>query len=200
VLCPDANLLSGIVSGWYWKLNRVLKGDFSLSTQLKKVVEVITQSADWRCELFFLFLFQVQDGVLLNGKLEEYQRAFSLVDTTGNGTLGASEIAQLFKNLGQPLSPTKLFRIMEEYDGDGTGEETDMQDPSAQMKVQFVCVSCPHPRSLYVFPGNGKDQRERQSETERICHPASRGWACKSIAYNWSAPLAPLLHSHRHWP
>lgn len=64
---------------------------------------------------------QVQDGVLLDGKLEEYQRAFQLVDTTGNGTLGAGEIAQLFKALGQPLSPTKLFKIMEQYDGDGTG-------------------------------------------------------------------------------
>eukprot|EP00884_Botryococcus_braunii_P007605 jgi/Botrbrau1/16846/Bobra.150_2s0068.1 len=64
----------------------------------------------------------VHDGVLLDGKLEQYQRAFQMVDTTGNGTLGAGEIAQLFKELGQPLSPTKLFKIMEEYDGDGTGQ------------------------------------------------------------------------------
>jgi len=32
---------------------------------------------------------QIEDGVLLDGKLEEYQAAFIAVDTTGDGLLGA---------------------------------------------------------------------------------------------------------------
>ena len=31
---------------------------------------------------------QMQDSMLLDGKLQEYQRAFQAVDTSGNGTLG----------------------------------------------------------------------------------------------------------------
>lgn len=34
-------------------------------------------------------LLQMQDSMLLDGKLREYQRAFQAVDTSGNGTLGA---------------------------------------------------------------------------------------------------------------
>lgn len=38
---------------------------------------------------------QMQDSMLLDGKLQEYQRAFQAVDTSGNGTLGAT--AQLWQ-------------------------------------------------------------------------------------------------------
>lgn len=33
---------------------------------------------------------QVEDGLLLEGKLEEYQAAFSAADTSGDGLLGAN--------------------------------------------------------------------------------------------------------------
>jgi hypothetical protein len=38
---------------------------------------------------------QMQDSMLLDGKLQEYQRAFQAVDTSGNGTLGAAHASLL---------------------------------------------------------------------------------------------------------
>ena len=61
---------------------------------------------------------QMQDGLLVEGKLQEYLHAFEAVDTGNNGLINASEIQQLFENLGQPLKANELVRIMEEYDVD----------------------------------------------------------------------------------
>lgn len=38
------------------------------------------------------------------------------MDKTGNGTIGANELAEVFDSLGQPMSYTQLFRVMEKYD------------------------------------------------------------------------------------
>lgn len=46
----------------------------------------------------------------------EYREAFDRVDTTGDGLLSASEIQQVFDDLGQPLSDTKLWKIFDMYD------------------------------------------------------------------------------------
>jgi Ca2+-binding EF-hand superfamily protein len=35
-------------------------------------------------------VMQVYDGLLLDGKLSEYEEAFKAFDTTGNGTIGMS--------------------------------------------------------------------------------------------------------------
>ena len=65
---------------------------------------------------------QTADGVLLEGKLEEYRTAFNAVDNGGNGTISATEIAQLFESLGTPLSYDKLVRMMAKYDIDKSGQ------------------------------------------------------------------------------
>lgn len=62
---------------------------------------------------------QMQDGLLVEGKLEEYLRAFEAVDTSGNGLIGASEIQSLFEKLGQPIKGDKVAKIMDSYDVDG---------------------------------------------------------------------------------
>lgn len=60
--------------------------------------------------------------MLLEGKLEEYRTAFNAVDNGGNGTISATEIAQLFESLGTPLSYDKLVRMMAKYDVDKSGQ------------------------------------------------------------------------------
>eukprot|EP00197_Chlamydomonas_leiostraca_P003884 CAMPEP_0202867274 /NCGR_PEP_ID=MMETSP1391-20130828/9073_1 /ASSEMBLY_ACC=CAM_ASM_000867 /TAXON_ID=1034604 /ORGANISM="Chlamydomonas leiostraca, Strain SAG 11-49" /LENGTH=362 /DNA_ID=CAMNT_0049547303 /DNA_START=21 /DNA_END=1109 /DNA_ORIENTATION=+ len=64
----------------------------------------------------------VYDGLLLDGKLSEYEAAFNAVDSSGNGTIGATELAQLFSMLGNPVSFEKLVDIMQEYDKDESGQ------------------------------------------------------------------------------
>lgn len=61
---------------------------------------------------------QMQDGLLVEGKLQEYLRAFEAVDTSGNGLIGANEIMALFEQLGQPLKSEKLAKIMDDFDAD----------------------------------------------------------------------------------
>ncbi len=51
---------------------------------------------------------QIYDGILLDGKLSEYEQAFTAIDRSGNGTIGATEVAQLFQEMGNPVSYEKL--------------------------------------------------------------------------------------------
>lgn len=62
-----------------------------------------------------------QDQIFLTGKLQEYRNAFRLVDAGGNGSIGATELYQLLKRLGNPVSYDKLVRIMETYDTNQSG-------------------------------------------------------------------------------
>lgn len=62
---------------------------------------------------------QMQDGLLVEGKLQEYMQAFDAVDTSGNGLIGANEIQDLFHKLGQPIKSDKVANIMTQYDIDG---------------------------------------------------------------------------------
>ncbi|EFJ46357.1 hypothetical protein VOLCADRAFT_105559 [Volvox carteri f. nagariensis] len=62
------------------------------------------------------------DGILLEGALSEYESAFKAVDKSGNGTIGATELGQLFAKLGNPVSPEKLVDLMQEYDKDDSGQ------------------------------------------------------------------------------
>lgn len=59
-----------------------------------------------------------QDGLLLEGKLEEYERAFGGVDQQGGGTglISRAALGQLFAGLGRPLSADKLKEIADEAD------------------------------------------------------------------------------------
>ena len=56
---------------------------------------------------------QVYDGLLLEGQLGEYEAAFRAVDKSGNGTIGANELGQLFAKLGSPMSLEKLVEVMQ---------------------------------------------------------------------------------------
>ncbi|GFH21753.1 uncharacterized protein HaLaN_19116, partial [Haematococcus lacustris] len=55
----------------------------------------------------------VYDGLLLDGKFNEYEEAFKTVDSSGNGTIGATELAQVFASLGAPISYEKLVDVMQ---------------------------------------------------------------------------------------
>lgn len=60
-------------------------------------------------------------GALLDGKFLEYREAWQKLAGSENGTLGASQIQQVFKNLGNPLSENKLWKIFDRYDTDKNG-------------------------------------------------------------------------------
>ncbi|KAG2485016.1 hypothetical protein HYH03_016219 [Edaphochlamys debaryana] len=64
----------------------------------------------------------VFDGMLLEGQLADYERCFRAVDKSGNGTIGATELGQLFAQLGTPLTPEKLVDLMQMYDKDESGQ------------------------------------------------------------------------------
>ncbi|GBF93539.1 hypothetical protein Rsub_06259 [Raphidocelis subcapitata] len=59
----------------------------------------------------------VYDGLLLEGTLADYEHAFKAVDDSGNGTIGATELSELFKQLGQPISQDKLVDIFMKVGG-----------------------------------------------------------------------------------
>ena len=62
------------------------------------------------------------DGVLLAGTVDQYQAAFSALDTGGNGTLGPTEVADLMRGLGRPLSYEDLCALMKDFDLDASGQ------------------------------------------------------------------------------
>lgn len=64
----------------------------------------------------------IYDGILLDGKLSEYEQAFAAIDTSGNGTIGATEIAALFQQLGQSMSYERLVEVFQRYDLDQSGQ------------------------------------------------------------------------------
>jgi Ca2+-binding EF-hand superfamily protein len=66
-------------------------------------------------------LLQARAGALLDGKFLEYREAWQKLAGSENGTLGASQIQQVFKNLGNPLSENKLWKIFDRYDTDKNG-------------------------------------------------------------------------------
>jgi Ca2+-binding EF-hand superfamily protein len=68
------------------------------------------------------FVQMATDGMLLEGKLQEYRAAFHAMDTTGNGTIAGCEIEALFERMGQPLTRGKLWKIMDQYDQDANGQ------------------------------------------------------------------------------
>uniref|UniRef100_A0A061SGG2 Ef-hand domain-containing thioredoxin n=1 Tax=Tetraselmis sp. GSL018 TaxID=582737 RepID=A0A061SGG2_9CHLO len=115
------------------------------------------------------FTSMMQDRIILEGKLEEYEAAFRAVDTSGNGTVGATEIAELFDSIGQPMSYMQLFRVMEKYDKDGSGQIDfkeflnmfrdqllDLQDILDYVKISSAeSTSAPsEPRLISVDPGS----------------------------------------------
>mmetsp|Transcript_89441 Transcript_89441/g.230883 ORF Transcript_89441/g.230883 Transcript_89441/m.230883 type:complete len:415 (-) Transcript_89441:124-1368(-) len=56
------------------------------------------------------------DGLLLEGALEDYEKAFSAVDVLGEGLISRSELGQLFAGMGQVMSPEELDKIVDEAD------------------------------------------------------------------------------------
>lgn len=57
-----------------------------------------------------------RDGLLLKGKLEEYEQAFNGVDKAGSGLISREQLGKLFTGLGRPMSAEELDRIVEEAD------------------------------------------------------------------------------------
>lgn len=81
-----------------------------------------TGASDPEAISFREYCVLMQDGLLVEGKLQEYMQAFDAVDTSGNGLIGANEIQDLFHKLGQPIKSDKVANIMTQYDIDGSGQ------------------------------------------------------------------------------
>ncbi|KAI8471846.1 MAG: hypothetical protein J3K34DRAFT_415917 [Monoraphidium minutum] len=64
----------------------------------------------------------VLDGLLLEGTFGDYERAFRAVDDSKNGSIGATELAEMFRQLGNPMSADKLADVFMKYDVDGSGQ------------------------------------------------------------------------------
>lgn len=56
------------------------------------------------------------DGLLLEGKLEEYERAFAGVDRSGDGVISKAELGELFAGLGKKITAAELDKIVDEAD------------------------------------------------------------------------------------
>ncbi|CAJ1446112.1 unnamed protein product, partial [Effrenium voratum] len=61
------------------------------------------------------------DGLLLEGKLDEYEKAFNGVDKSGTGVISSEELWELFSGLGRAVSKEELARIIDEADVDHDG-------------------------------------------------------------------------------
>lgn len=117
----DKNELRDLLEG--------ISGDDNTSTAQHWVVDAIVDSvmasfdSEGNNDLTFSdFARLMDDSVLLDGKLREYQDAFQAIDTSGNGLLTASEVKALFEDLGHSLTDQKLFDIMEKCDAGGQGQ------------------------------------------------------------------------------
>jgi len=62
-----------------------------------------------------------KDGLLLEGKLNEYEEAFAAVDVKGTGLITRECLGKLFAALGRVMSPEELDRIFDEADLDHDG-------------------------------------------------------------------------------
>jgi len=57
-----------------------------------------------------------RDGLLLEGKLDEYEQAFAAMDIAGTGLITRECLGKLFAGLGRVLSAKELDRIVDEAD------------------------------------------------------------------------------------
>ena len=60
------------------------------------------------------------DGILLRGSLQEYEAAFDAAD--GDGLVGATELADLLRALGRPVTYDELVATMRDFDVDASGK------------------------------------------------------------------------------
>lgn len=63
----------------------------------------------------------VYDGILLDGKLSDYQKAFNALDTEGRGTIGAQQLVDFFWSIGMPVCYEALYSAFAKYDKDDSG-------------------------------------------------------------------------------
>lgn len=112
------NLLQSVDSG---RTSLLLTEHWLSEDELDSIMEAYDADKSGTIN-FEEFTRMVTDGLLLDGLLTEYEDAFHAVDRTGNGTIGAMELSELFKNLGREMTCDKLSGIMEKYDKDGSGQ------------------------------------------------------------------------------
>lgn len=62
------------------------------------------------------------DGLLLRGSLQEYEAAFDAADGDGDGLVGATELADLLRALGRPVTYDELVATMRDFDVDASGK------------------------------------------------------------------------------
>lgn len=62
------------------------------------------------------FTILARDGLLLKGRLEEYEKAFNSIDVSGEGVISRSAMGKLFAGLGRVMSPMELDKIVDDAD------------------------------------------------------------------------------------
>ena len=133
------------------------------------------------------------DGLLLRGSLAEYEAAFDAADADGDGLVGATELADLLRALGRPVTYDELVATMRDFDVDASG------------KLDFFEVLRMFKKSVLDLD----EVRERERERERggkekaFCFPffcdetERNGLTLKiSLAFRFFfllPPLSPLL-------
>lgn len=55
------------------------------------------------------------------GDVDAVKTAFHNIDTDGSGSIDATEVASLFADIGKPVSPPDLGKLMRDADVDGSG-------------------------------------------------------------------------------
>lgn len=61
-------------------------------------------------------------NALSNEQIDEFKKAFSLIDKEGRGTITSDGLGNLMKSLGQPKTDVELKDLINEVNADGSGE------------------------------------------------------------------------------
>ena len=134
------------------------------------------------------------DGLLLRGSLAEYEAAFDAADGDGDGLVGATELADLLRALGRPVTYDELVATMRDFDVDASGK-LDFFEVLRMFKKSVL--------DLDEVREEERRERERESSLEREAFfflnffrfIFFRGTTKRKTLTYFSFPLPPLLPS-----
>jgi calmodulin len=99
-------------------------GQTMTDEELKEFISDVDTDGSGNIELeeFIHLMTKIIPQQLPMSPVEEMRAAFDAFDTSGNGTLSVSELAQVMKRLNIDLSEEELNTMVLEADVDGDGE------------------------------------------------------------------------------
>eukprot|EP00931_Biecheleriopsis_adriatica_P109910 TRINITY_DN84186_c0_g1_i1.p1 TRINITY_DN84186_c0_g1~~TRINITY_DN84186_c0_g1_i1.p1 ORF type:complete len:397 (+),score=78.79 TRINITY_DN84186_c0_g1_i1:38-1228(+) len=154
-----------------------------------------------RCLAYEDFIRLASDGMLLEGKIHEYEQAFNGIDKAGKGWISTEEIEALFKGLHRPISGSTLASLLVEsgsQDGRvGLGQflhiarkQLDLGEVLDYLALrEEPCGQSPQPRLLHhaVHAPYGQVTRIRSGEDlEQLI--ASGDKVLVQLAFTWCKP------------